>query len=128
LRPSAGGNWPVWQVEHCPATGSWVWFQLAGRNETVLWQLPQVVTMLPVGMWAIDFPLAPEPWQPALVQFVAGVKAAWLGLATVHVTVDLWHDSQVAVPIAKWPADLPTAGGNPPVWQFTHPVATATLL
>lgn len=88
---------------------------MAGRKETVLWQLPQVVVMVAVGMCAFDFPLAPEPWQPALAQFVATVKALWSGLATVHVTVDLWHDSQVAVPIATWPADRPTAGGNPPV-------------
>ncbi len=133
VRPSAGGNSPLWQVEHWPVTGNCVWFQeVAGRHELVPWQLPQVVTMLPVGMCVLDLPLAPLPWQPAVVQLVvvgARANGAWSGLPVVaQLTVDLWHDSQVAVPMATWVAERPTAGANAPVWQFAQPPITATLL
>jgi hypothetical protein len=67
-RASAGGFAPLWHVEHWPATGSCVWFQLEGRHAVVVWQVRQFV--VPAGMCvAADLPVAEVPlWQPA--QFV----------------------------------------------------------
>lgn len=117
-------------MEHWPVTGNCVWFhKVAGRHDVVPWQLPQVVTTLPVGMCVLDLPLAPLPWQPAVVQFIVGANALWSGLPVVaQLTVDLWHDSQAAEPMATWVDERPTAGANAPVWQFAQPPITATLL
>jgi hypothetical protein len=93
-RPSAGGKAPEWQVEHCPATGTWLWFHLVGRQALVLWQLTQLTE---VGMCAGVFPVAELPlWQ--LVQLVAAVNRVWSGFELLHVAVDLWQLSHTVCP------------------------------
>jgi hypothetical protein len=123
-RPSAGGNVPVWQVEHCAATFTWVWFHFDGSQVAVPWQAKQFVA--PTGMWFPALPMAALPlWQ--LAQLVAAVKMLWSTFAPAQVVVDLWQVSQAAV-VGVCPADLPTAGAKPPVWQLAHWATTATLL
>ena len=61
-------------------------------------------------------------WQ--LEQLVALVKVLWSALAPVHVVLDLWQLSQLAV-VARWLAVLPVA--VVPLWQVEQPVLTATL-
>ena len=68
-------------------------------------------------------PVALVPlWQ--LVQVVAVVNVLWSALAPVHVVLDLWQLSQLAV-VARWLAVLPVA--TVPLWQLEQPVLTATL-
>ena len=68
-------------------------------------------------------PVALVPlWQ--LVQVVAEVKVLWSALAPVHVVLDLWQLSQLAV-VERWLAVLPVA--VVPLWQVEQPVLTATL-
>ena len=68
-------------------------------------------------------PVALVPlWQ--LVQVVAEVNVLWSALAPVHVVLDLWQLSQLAV-VERWLAVLPVA--TVPLWQVEQPVLTATL-
>ena len=68
--PSAGGNDPLWQVEHLLATGAWLSFQAYCFQPTTPWQLAQLAT---VGMWLLALPVAELPlWQ--LAQLVAAVN------------------------------------------------------
>ena len=41
--PTAGGYWPLWQVEQAGIGMTWVWFQNDGRHAVVLWQPRQFV-------------------------------------------------------------------------------------
>ena len=69
-------------------------------------------------------PVAAIPlWQ--LAQLVAEVKVLWSALAPLHVVVDLWHVSQLAV-VRICPLFLPVA--VVPLWQLEQPVTTETLL
>ena len=61
-------------------------------------------------------------WQ--LAQLVAVVKVLWSALAPVHVVLDLWQLSQLAV-VDRCDAVLPVA--TVPLWQVEQPVLTATL-
>ena len=56
--PSAGGNAPLWQVEHWLVTGVWLWFHLVGFQPVTLWQLTQFTE---VGMCAGVLPVAALP-------------------------------------------------------------------
>lgn len=115
-RPSAGGKAPLWQVAHCAVTLTWVWFQRVGFHPVVAWQLAQLVA--PTGMWLPGLPVAVLPlWQ--LAHWVAEVKALWSTLPPVHEVKDLWQLSHCAV-VARWLADLPSAGGKDPLWQLAH--------
>jgi hypothetical protein len=85
VTPLAGGKPPVWQVEHWLATGTWVWFHLAGFQPVTLWQLMQLTD---VGMCVAALPTAALPlWH--VVQLVAEVNKVWSGLAPPHDAVDL---------------------------------------
>jgi hypothetical protein len=121
-RPSAGGKVPVWQVEHRAVTTTWVWFHFDGNQVTAPWHVKQFV--VPTGMWFIGFAVAPLPWQ--LAQFVAAVNVLWSILAPSQVVVDLWQVSHAAV-VATWVNDLPTAGGNCPVWQLVQLVVMVAM-
>ena len=73
--------------------------------------------------WLALLPVALVPlWQ--LVQVVAEVNVLWSALAPVHVVLDLWQLSQLAV-VDRCDAVLPVA--IVPLWQLEHPVLTATL-
>jgi hypothetical protein len=67
-RPSAGGNAPLWQLAHWPATTVCVWFHAVGRHAVkFVWQASHD-WFAPVGMWFGDLPVAlPVPWQVAQV-------------------------------------------------------------
>jgi hypothetical protein len=68
-------------------------------------------------------PVAAIPlWQ--LAQLVAEVKVLWSALAPLHVVVDLWQVSQLAV-VRICPLFLPVA--VVPLWQLEQPVTTETL-
>jgi hypothetical protein len=85
IGPSAGGNAPLWQVEHWFATTVCVWFHLVGFQAEVLWQLTQLTV---VGTCVPSFPVAALPlWQ--LAQLVALVKLLWSGLDAAQDAVDL---------------------------------------
>ena len=61
----------MWQLAHCPATVSWLWFHLLGVQPLVLWQLKHPA--LPTGMCVAPLPGALDPsWQPA--QLVLALK------------------------------------------------------
>jgi hypothetical protein len=93
VTPSAGGNAPLWQVEHWLATGAWVWFQLLGFQLAVVWQLMQLAL---VGMCVALLPVAELPlWQ--LEQLVDALNRLWSGLEPAQVLVDLWQLSQLPV-------------------------------
>ena len=103
--PSAGAKPPVWQVEHCAATGCWVWFQRLGFHvaAVAVWQAMQLAV---VGMCVVVLPEALAPlWQ--LLQAVATVKVAWLGLpATVQLVGVVWQAPQaVAGDVVRIEAD-----------------------
>ncbi|MFO1328937.1 MAG: hypothetical protein U1F56_16380 [Rubrivivax sp.] len=58
----------MWQLAHCPATVSWLWFHLLGVQPEVPWQLKQLAD--PTGTCVADLPPAALPlWQ--LAQLVA---------------------------------------------------------
>ena len=72
--PSAGGNAPLWQAEHCAVTTTWVWFHRVDFQLKVLWQAAQLVE--PTGMWVAGLPVAWLPlWQ--LAQEVLWSKPLW---------------------------------------------------
>ena len=63
----------MWQVLHCPATVTWLWFHLdAGAHVATPWHEKQWAA--PTGMCVVAFGGAPPlaAWQPA--QFVAALK------------------------------------------------------
>jgi hypothetical protein len=122
-RPSAGGNAPLWQVEHWLVTVTCVWLNLVGFQPVTAWQLKQFTDAL-TGTWVLGLPVAELPWQ--LAQLVAEVNPLWSTLAPAHPLV-VWQVSQPAV-VCRWVADLPAAGGKPPVWQVAHCPVTVTLL
>ena len=91
-RPSAGGNEPLWQVEHWLATVACVWLNLVGFHPDTAWQLKQV---LDAGMWALALPLAERPlWQ--LAQSVDALNPAWSTLAGVQRSFE-WQLAQLSV-------------------------------
>ena len=49
----------MWQLAHCPATGSWVWVHLLGAQLLTPWQLKQPVAA--TGMCVADLPVAALP-------------------------------------------------------------------
>ena len=99
--PSAGGKAPLWQVEHCAATGIWPWFHNVGFQPLTLWQLTQFAL---VGMCVALLPVTLAPlWQ--LAQLVAALNRPWSGLAPFQLAVDLWQVSHTV-----WPAWIAVAG------------------
>ena len=67
-----------------------VWFIVPGTQpEPMLWQLPQVLAVIGVTVWAfapVGRPLAEVPlWQ--VVQFVAAVTLWWLNDVGTHSVV-----------------------------------------
>jgi hypothetical protein len=122
-RPSAGGNAPLWQVEHWPLTVTCVWFQAEGFHAVTLWQVVQLAA--PTGMCVEDRPTAVVPlWQ--LAQLVAEVNVLWSTLAPDQLVVDLWQLSHTVTPLWIGVLGLPTAGAKLPVWQVAHCVPTPT--
>ena len=122
--PSAGGNAPLWQVEHWWATTIWLWFHLVGFQPVTLWQLMQFTV---VGRWLPVLPTAALPlWH--VVQLVALVNRLWSGLPPDQVLVDLWQVSQTVWPLWMAVAGLPVAPKLVLVWQVAHCVLSETLL
>jgi hypothetical protein len=94
--PSAGGYAPLWQLEHCAVTVTWLWFHFVGFQPVVEWQLMQLVAA--TGMCVVFLPVAALPlWQ--LLQLVATVNVLWSTLAEDQSEVDLWQVSHTV-----WPA------------------------
>ena len=93
-RPSAGGNAPLWHVEHWPVTVTWVWLNLVGFQVPVgLWHAKQFAV---VGTCVDGLPEAVLPlWQ--VEQLVAAVNVLWSTVAPVQTVVDLWQVSHAAV-------------------------------
>ncbi|MGH7460547.1 MAG: hypothetical protein ACREMA_05910 [Longimicrobiales bacterium] len=58
-RPSAGGNAPLWQVEHWFVTVTWVWLKRDGLQLAVVWQLMQLAA--PTGTCVAGLPVADVP-------------------------------------------------------------------
>ena len=102
----------MWQVEHCAATFTWVWFHFDGSQVAVAWQAKQFVA--PTGMWFPALPMAALPlWQ--LAQLVAAVNVLWSTFAPAQLAVDLWQVSHTVTPACTGVLGLHTAGGNDPV-------------
>lgn len=119
-RPSAGGNAPVWQLEHCAATAICVWFQLLGLKPVTVWQPMQFAA--PTGMCPLGLPVTATPlWQ--LVQLVDALKLAWSGLAPAQ-PAGLWQPSQLVTPAWIAVLGLPVAPSALPVWHVEHWLVT----
>ena len=110
--PSAGGNAPLWQAEHCAVTTTWVWFHRVDFQLKVLWQAAQLVE--PTGMWVAGLPVAWLPlWQ--LAQEVLWSKPLWSKPVAGVQPFEVWQVSQLAV-VAMWSRVLPAA--MLPLWQL----------
>jgi hypothetical protein len=122
--PSAGGNAPLWQVEHWLVTVTCVWLKRVGRQPVTLWQEMQLVA--PDGMWLAGRPAAEVPlWQ--LAQLVAVVNPLWSTRAPAQPDV-LWQLSQAVTLAWIGVLGLPTAGGKLPLWQVAHWLLTDTAV
>ena len=63
-----------------------------------------------------------------MAQVVVATNVLWFGLGAVaQLEVERWQVSHAAPgAVGGWFCDLPTAGGNPPVWQLPQ-LATGTV-
>jgi hypothetical protein len=134
------GTWPVglpdtevplWQDVQLVDVLKVLWSGLAPPQPAVLWQVSQVVTLawmvvlgLPTAAWKLPV------WQAA--HWVETLKFEWNRPLAQLLKLPLWQLSQLADDDADtdangmWLADLPSAGGNAPVWQLAHCAATAS--